>query len=120
MSVEARIWDEERHGWKVTGPCWTCGSEIRYFVDEDGTPLEVSPVYDGYQAATDAAMNFGDGYNEGKRDMFNMIRLWRDFWLSLEATPRNPIRDVTAISLMVRQFTAVLDGAPVPAGFAPE
>jgi hypothetical protein len=41
---EQRTWNEERCGYDVEGPCWCCGSPIRYFVDEDGTPRDIIPA----------------------------------------------------------------------------
>jgi hypothetical protein len=41
---ETRAYNEERNGYDVEGPCWECGSPIRYFVDEDGTPRDITPI----------------------------------------------------------------------------
>jgi hypothetical protein len=44
MTDEVRIWNGERHGYDVKGPCWNCAGPATWFEDEDGTPREVAPV----------------------------------------------------------------------------
>lgn len=41
---ERRVWNTERSGYDVEGPCWACQQPIRYFVDEDGTPRDIVPA----------------------------------------------------------------------------
>ena len=43
---EVRTWNAERNGWGVLSDCWTCGHRVSYFVDEDGTPRDITPVED--------------------------------------------------------------------------
>ena len=38
---ERRVWNAERFGYDVEGPCWQCGQAVAYFVDEDGTPRDM-------------------------------------------------------------------------------
>jgi len=38
-----REWNTEKSGYDVKGPCWNCGQPIAYFLDEDGTPQDISP-----------------------------------------------------------------------------
>jgi hypothetical protein len=52
---ESRTYNPERNGYDVIGSCTECGSRIKYFVDEDGTPRDYVSVYDEYKEATDAA-----------------------------------------------------------------
>ena len=44
--TEKRTWNEERYGYDMEGSCWECGTPIRYFVDEDGTPRDITPMTD--------------------------------------------------------------------------
>lgn len=44
MTDEQRTWNDDRSGWDVIGPCWTCGARIAYFTDEDGTPRDIRQV----------------------------------------------------------------------------
>jgi hypothetical protein len=41
--AEKRTYNPERYGTDIEGPCWCCGSPILYFVDEDGTPRDITP-----------------------------------------------------------------------------
>jgi len=72
---EKRTYNEKRHGYDVEGPCWQCNADIRYFVDEDGTPRDIMPVYDDDRAATDAAMNYGDGMIEGRKIALRELKI---------------------------------------------
>jgi len=49
--IEKRTYNEARAGYDVEGPCWNCGSPIRYFVDEDGTPRDIRRITDASDAA---------------------------------------------------------------------